>query len=813
MWHLYYYQLLIWSTFFLFLGFLILLIKNGQFLNIIMRSRNRFKTLLDLSPYGMALTDKQGIIISANKAIADMIGREIRDTIGLNLPAAFGLDPEKFSRATNELESGQVFNFPLVSLKDTKSGVPIHVKPCLFFDSKGKDILFWHISDQTKRFQLEKRFSELIKNVPVGLFWTDLDGTINLANPAFEEIFTEGHIPSSMAELLNPKGWQSISTKLMEEDGVQETGIILWQDGKRVNLSLKIKLCEYGGMPCLAGILKDVTEQVRLNESLEEAYRKAEAASNAKTIFLSHMSHELRTPLNVIQGMASLLVDRVSEPSVKELVVDLKKASELLTSLIGDILDLAKIESGRLELNDEPFDMKLLLEDLESVLGVQAHLKDLHFITRLEDTAGRFYCGDPLRIRQVIFNLAGNSVKLTKQGGIEIIVRGKGQSEDGRERVEILVSDTGPGIPPHALPGLFDPFFQAEDGRKAGGTGLGLSITKELVELMDGHITVDSIPGSGTTFIVQILLAKADKKDIPAPKENLEEIHMKPATALVVDDVGMNRKVLRMFLEKMGWKVKEAGNGQEALDILETGGDCQIIFMDISMPVMDGIEATARIRQRKDWGHIPIIAVTAHAMAEDRERFLQAGMDGYISKPVKFDRLYAEMARFLDRGQPETSTRGTAGADAQKPRGQQVISEEMGSEILDFKSLVKTCQGMEDLAKDLVADLVKECPKWLKETEEAVAAGDEARIRKVCHLVKGTAMTVHAKCVHEAAAALGQAAREGRVEEIPGKFLDFKVAVSDLERWVRGDLMASEGIAKIESISQLQSEESLSSAA
>ncbi len=805
-------QLLVYSLLLLFLGSFLWFIKSRKLLQIIRRSRNRFKTLVDLSPYGMALTDQEGVVVSANKALADMIGCEVQTLIGQNLPERLGMKTEGLRGKIQALSSGQVLEFPIITVK-SKDKELLHIRPCLFFDSAQKDALFWHVADQTTSFRLESKFSDLIKNVPIGLFWADLNGVITLANPAFKEIFSHGEIPDSMEGLLTSKGWESIRRKLFEEGGTQETGLLFYLQGKRINLALKLKLCDQGGAPCLAGILKDVTEQVRLNESLKEAYRKAEAASKAKSTFLSHMSHELRTPLNVIQGMAALLEDMISEPGAMELVTDLRKASELLTSLIGDILDLAKIESGKLDLNNEPFDMKLLLDEIEAVLGIQAHLKDLDFTAKLSDTTHRYYKGDPLRIRQIIFNLAGNGLKLTKKGGITILVQAVGKTEDGRSRLEIRVSDTGPGIPPEDLPRLFNPFSQAEDGKKAGGTGLGLSITKELAELMEGNITVESVVGVGTTFYVEIVLEEALESDLAADASNESKRLVEPGRALVVDDVGMNRKVLRMFLEKMGWWVKEAENGQAALDILAKSSDFHVIFMDISMPVMDGLEATRRIKKMPALSNIPVVAVTAHAMSDDKEKFLKAGMDGYVPKPVKFGSLQLEMSRLLGGGHREPGKEVRKAKASPADRDDITAISGAREEILDFDALIATCQGMKELARELVSDLIKECPKWLKEAEEAVSSTDEMRIRKICHLIKGTALTVHAGRLHRAADILGQAAKDGKLNELSSGLEQLRHEVFELEKWIRSNFNVPEALESLESIKKSASDSSLITAA
>ncbi len=786
--------------------------KNRRLLSVIKRSRDSFKALVDLSPYGVALTTKDGIIVSANKALAQLLNRDIRALVGTSLPELLGLDSNRIKKEHADLKPGEILKLPAIHIKGRQGRVH-HLRPCLFYHKTHEDLLFWQIQDQTTYFELEKRFEELVQSVPVGLFWADINGKIGAVNPGFKEIFPKDKSPSTLKELLGEKGWDEVSKMVRSKGHVFKTQIQLKEDDKTRFIKVEIKHCSHGTSNCLAGILKDETVEYELQKRLEAAYQKAEAASRAKSTFLSQMSHEFRTPLNVIMGMATLLEDKIVDKEALELVTDLKKASEHLTSLIGDILDLAKIESGKLSLDVRPFDLVDLMEDLANVLEVQARLKDLDFRLIIPEDIHRFYLGDPVRIRQIIFNLAGNAIKLTKKGWIEIQVSCH-KLEQKMKRLEIRVTDTGPGIPKDILSELFKPFVQADEGRKAGGTGLGLSIARELVELMNGSIEVESEVGKGTTFKVTIELESVDACLLPENK-TFAFSEFEPGTVLIADDVAMNRKILKAFLEKKGWKILEASNGKEVLEILEREGKVDLVLMDVSMPEMDGVEAAKHIRHNEKWKTIPVIAVTAHAMAEDRKKFLDAGMDGYVSKPIRPELLFEEIGKVLSE---RNSTSGEDEKSLKSKDEQQVLADEPEQSCkergqdqsahdvpIDYEALVNTCQGMEDLAIELLIALLKECPKWIEEAEQAVKDKDPKEIRKICHLIRGSASTVHAYQLNDAAEKLGKAAREGKEELYDELLENLKKASLQLQTWVRANICIPKALDTLEDIAMTAS--------
>jgi signal transduction histidine kinase/ActR/RegA family two-component response regulator len=386
-------------------------------------------------------------------------------------------------------------------------------------------------------------------------------------------------------------------------------------------------------------------------EELQATTLRAEAASKAKSEFLANMSHELRTPMNGVIGMVDLAMEGKLTTEQRERLQTAQQCAYSLLSLLNDILDLSKIEAGKMSLESIPFDLWAMVEDCVRSHMHAAARNRVDLNCAIANNVPRQVIGDPLRLRQILANLLSNAVKFTGNGSIDARLRATTLTPT-ELLLQIEVQDTGPGIDPAKLPYIFDKFTQADGSvsRKYGGTGLGLAITRKLAELYGGEINVESELGRGAIFTVNLKLGVAAQTGAPDAigangsglngavgiPASLPEPEAAPANAariLVVEDNRVNQKVVTAVLRKRGFSIEIANDGREALSRLESYV-FDLVLMDVQMPVLDGLEATRLIRQDPRWKTLPIIAMTAHAMNGDRERCLDAGMSGYISKPV-----------------------------------------------------------------------------------------------------------------------------------------------------------------------------------
>lgn len=498
-------------------------------------------------------------------------------------------------------------------------------------------------------------------------------------------------------------------------------------------------------------------------EDLALARDQALQAARIKAEFLANISHEIRTPMNAVIAMSDLLLRTPLADEQREYATIIHKSADALLDLISDILDYSKIEAGKLRLENIVFDINSVVSGIAELLSGEARAKGLALSIAVDTDVPSTMSGDPVRIRQVLLNLAGNGVKFTEHGEVIVHVSHL-PAADGAAGIRFSVIDTGIGIDDEQIKHLFQPFTQADGSvtRKYGGTGLGLSISKRLVELMGGQLGVESEFGKGSTFWFTLPLINAESslsdKDVsgsqampaePAPaagaglREFQQAEHLAAVTSclvLVAEDNATNQKVALLLLKELGYPAHCVHNGQEVIDAMRDN-QYLLVFMDCQMPVMDGFEATKAIREmeRGSSRRTPIIALTAHALPSDRQRCIESGMDDYLSKPVTADQLAAVLSRWVGerpaQQRQEAPTAETESAPA-------LVEVSAGSSLLDLKLLEKTYGNK--AGPELVASFVSESAEILLSAAKDLERRDLRSLKTQFHQLKGMCVTLYA---------------------------------------------------------------------
>lgn len=487
-----------------------------------------------------------------------------------------------------------------------------------------------------------QRFIDFAQSVGDWLWETDDELNITYlssSNGRFINRLT-GNILDTLDGVDSGEGAGKIACKMGRIEAFVDIDI-LFEKQQFISMSGRPYYSDTGLFLGYRGIARDVTSKRNQVIALKQAQSEALQASKAKSEFLAVMSHEIRTPLNTVLGLIDVLKGSSFNRQQSQALKQMESSAELLLVLISDILDLSKIESGHFMLDNQRANFKEIVHNSINHFQPQAQSKHLDIVVDIEESVPEFILIDPTRLSQVLFNLVGNAIKFTSRGQITVAIRLKGQA------LEINVQDTGIGIAQETLDTLFTAFKQADSSitRKFGGTGLGLAISKHLIELMGGSIHVESIPGKGSHFIVMLPVVEAPHSEQVTGKTANSDSKANHQI-LVVEDCKTNQMVIKLLLNKLGHNVTVAANGREALEMLERqAGNFDLVFMDLSMPVMGGLETTTEARKRHI--DIPIIALTAHALESDKKACLDAGMNGFVTKPIRTKELVDTMAQVL----------------------------------------------------------------------------------------------------------------------------------------------------------------------
>lgn len=780
----------------------------------LLKSEQKFRLIVENIRDIYFRCDLEGNLIMVSRSALSKLGYDSFDEIIGRPVLSLYVDPSQRERYLRILRAqGYVDDFWIRIKK--KDGTPVDGSVCssYCYDEHGNAVgMEGIIRDISERVRMEEnlrrseeRYRLMADNIR-DLIWTmDLKMNLTYVSPSMRTMY--GYSPEEargfrFEKLLTPDSVQKVlalyrviknlmAQKNLSGSGFSETLVLehVRKDGSTFwgETQVSITVDTDGLIVGIQAVTRDITERMRA-ETLVKDKEAAEIANRAKSEFLARMSHEIRTPLNGIVGMTELCLGQDPDESLKGPLQTIYEEARSVSGLVNDILDLAKIEAGKMTLERCPFDLADLVRTVAEGFSPRASQQGLHFETYLAPDVPAKLVGDPVRLRQVLVNLIGNALKFTPEGGVSVsgeLVRDAGSGVV----IQFSVSDTGIGIPLDRQQRIFEAFEQADGSttRQYGGTGLGIAIAKEIVRMMRGEIGVVSEPGEGSTFWFTVELEKSTGREAsrgregnvrPAASETQRRPSGRSRRILLVDDYAVNLEVARRHLEAGGYAVAIARNGSEAIDAYRSG-EHEIIFMDIQMPVMDGIEATRSIRalekSRGGDSRIPIIALTAHAVKEYIDACLQAGMDDYLIKPVFRQDLLDKVDRWIGSGPAATGAAPPSGTSA----GREALAEPM-----DFARALEEFEGNREFLMGLLERFLENVRAQLGTLREALDRADAEILRREAHAIKGGAANLVAGELSSAAAELEKTAKSGLLGEVPGRLERLEMAYRRLDAFV-----------------------------
>jgi PAS domain S-box-containing protein len=650
------------------------IVRRTQAEDALRKSEHRHKIIFQHSPLAIIFFDHEGTIVDCNEPFIKIMGStrekligfntarqsnpKMRDTIKKALAGEVAVFEDEYTSITGGVTKSLRVVFNPITPEQTPSPIIATLEDITERKEAEKALL-----------ESESRFRKLFEQVPaIAVQGYGMDGIARYWNQASENLYgysADEAIGAKLTDLIIPPEIRADVKAAMRS--MAETKIpipaseltLMRKDGSRVVVFSSHAIVEKaGGEPELFCVDIDLTSRKEAEEALLKLKEAAEAANQAKSEFLANMSHEIRTPINGVMGMLQLLETTPLDAEQASYIHMAAEAANRLTRLLTDILDLSRVEAGKMEIREAPFHIQDIIDSVAGLFAVTARNKGLILECRLAPGMPGILLGDEMRVRQVLFNLVGNALKFTQRGRVELDISALSAKDEDTCRVHFCVTDTGIGIAEDRLGEIFEPFRQVENSftRTYQGAGLGLSIVHRLVALMGGTITIESAPGEGTSVHV-VLPLRTLKIDASNPMSASPGDNSAGMRVLLVEDDPSNRIPTQKLLEKAGHTVILAENGRQALDLL-AANDIDCILMDVQMPVMSGVEATRIIRGSTTLGakrDIPIIALTAYAMAGDKEAFLAAGMNGYVAKPATLEEMMQAMREAMGKKAGDTA--------------------------------------------------------------------------------------------------------------------------------------------------------------
>lgn len=629
----------------------------------------------------------------------------------------------------------------------------------------------------------EQRFSLLSDLSFEGLLIHDkksiIDVNKKLLNMMGYNSIEELPIVSSIIEFVAPDSRNFVKEKLEQNYEGTYIANLKRKDGTIFPAEINAKNITINGNLARAVSIKDITEKFRLEREVHQALQKAIESSKMKSQFVANVSHEIRTPINSILTITELILDTPLNKEQLEYIEMTKKSANILLHIVNDILDISKIESGKLEIENTDFDFYELIDSTFQMVEYQAKSKGLTMRLEQDKQIPQYLKGDSLRLKQVLLNLLNNAIKFTEKGFVSLTINIL--NKDNKEGILVLfiVSDSGRGISQENQERIFDSFVQ-EDGtisRHYGGTGLGLTICKNLVNLMGGNIWVESEFGKGSSFYFTIPFTYGNKvQSHDDLKIDLKDLfaEFKTVKILLAEDNDINQILTKKMLEKHGFVVKAVSNGIEILNELNNNDEFDIILMDIQMPDMDGITTTEIIRGHKHdsrWKinrrDIPIIALTANAMKEDRQLCTNAGMDDYLAKPIRINSLLEILKRVL------LKNKSTNGGKEKLLEDKKIEDNRVSASLINREKALELLGGDEEMLDQIYDMFISYVPTQIDTLNNALINGDMEELNRVSHSLKSNAGTIGCETLRQKAYAMEMSSKEKDLESFKKHYNEF----------------------------------------